>query len=355
MKFRKAAAALAFASLSVSVAAIGQVRSSSSSSMPTDEAAVEAYNSLDVVALTKMAQAGNAFAQGALGALYQRGRGVEMDVAAALSWFRKAADQGNSDAQGALGNMYAAGNGVAQDLAVAASWFRKSADQGNAAAQRRLGDMYADGKGVAQDNAAAVSWYRKSADQGNVNAQINLGVMYAEGAGVAQDYAQAYHWFSSAAGTTDPELRAKAASYQDIALSEMQKNTAPAAPPQATPANLTLKNAPASPAKNTNPGKPIFCEEWLGEDNPVRRKFTMRLGVIKFYGGGNAWEAPLSLPQGNPWQDDWNLPLNAKLSYGGGLYTISSPAIKDSFSFERGANGWEFYDNMILVYCDFDQ
>jgi len=356
MKFRKALAALACASLSMSVAAVGQVRSSTSRSTPTDEAAVEAYNSLDVVSLTKMAQAGNALAQGALGALYQRGRGVEMDVAAALSWFRKAADQGNPDAQGALGNMYAFGEGVAQDFAVAANWYRKSANQGNAISQRRLGNLYEEGKGVAQDFAAAAGWYRMSADQGNTAAQLNLGVMSAQGKGVTQDFAQAYHWFSlSAAGTTDPELKANAEKYAEIVLSEMQKNSAPAAaPPKANAANLARENAPSSPAKNANLGKPIFCEFRQGEDEG-RTKFVIYIGPIKSYGGGNAWEAPISFGEGDPFTIQFEFPKKAKLNYGAGMYTISSPTSKSSFSFDRDEKNWAYIDDENYVNCDFDK
>ena len=45
---------------------------------------------------------GDALAQTALGFMYEHGRGVEVDVASAVSWYRKAAAQGSSDAQNRL-------------------------------------------------------------------------------------------------------------------------------------------------------------------------------------------------------------------------------------------------------------
>jgi len=48
------------------------------------------------------ADKGDALAQTALGFMYEHGRGVEADVASAVSWYRKAAAQGSSDAQNRL-------------------------------------------------------------------------------------------------------------------------------------------------------------------------------------------------------------------------------------------------------------
>jgi hypothetical protein len=117
------------------------------------------------------------------GCMYENGRGVPQDYAAAMSWYRKATDWGYAIAQNNLGAMFQWGRGVRQDDAAAASWYRKAADQGYAVAQNNLGGMYAEGRGVAQDDAAAVKWYRKAADHNHTIAQNNLGLMYANGHG----------------------------------------------------------------------------------------------------------------------------------------------------------------------------
>ena len=58
------------------------------------------------------AQHGDAAAQHDLGVLYVEGRGVNHDVVAAWTWFRRAAASGYAPAQEALGNMYGYGIGV---------------------------------------------------------------------------------------------------------------------------------------------------------------------------------------------------------------------------------------------------
>ena len=80
------------------------------------------------------------------------------------------AQQGDAEAQIKIGVMYDYGRGVAQDFAAAVSWYRKAANQNNAEAQTGLGHMYTNGRGVEKDYAAANSWYRLAADQGHARA-----------------------------------------------------------------------------------------------------------------------------------------------------------------------------------------
>jgi TPR repeat protein len=59
--------------------------------------------------------------------------------------------------------MYNSGRGVSLDYAEAVKWFRLSAGQGYAFAQTTLGNMYRDGRGVPQDFAMAHMWYNLAA------------------------------------------------------------------------------------------------------------------------------------------------------------------------------------------------
>ena len=107
-------------------------------------------------------------------------------------------------AQHNLGVMYANGKGVPLDYAEALKWYRMAADQGHAKAQNNLGFMYFNGKGVPQDYAEALKWYRMAAEQGNAEAQRNLGNRYATGQGVPQqDYVLAHMWCNLAAAQGD--------------------------------------------------------------------------------------------------------------------------------------------------------
>ena len=65
--------------------------------------------SVDIPALVKKAESGDAKAQYRLGLSYALGEGVPKDVVLAVSWYRKAAEQGEANAQTSLGYCYAEG------------------------------------------------------------------------------------------------------------------------------------------------------------------------------------------------------------------------------------------------------
>jgi TPR repeat protein len=183
----------------------------------------------------QLAEAGNARAQFALGALHRSGRGVARSDAEAAKWYERSAKQGFTAAQASLGGLYLAGRGVPQSDAEAAkwlglaaargnaggqasfgllhmegrgvpkdeaqgvNWFRLAAEQGHAGGQAGLGAAYRLGRGVERDDNAAVKWLRLAAEQGNAVGQVNLASMYRQGRGVAKDEAAAHFWYSLAA------------------------------------------------------------------------------------------------------------------------------------------------------------
>src|SRR6266446_4285730 len=54
--------------------------------------------------------------------------------------------------------MYASGRGVSLDHAQAVQWWRRAAEQGDASAQFNLGLSYRDGRGLPQDYSEALMW-----------------------------------------------------------------------------------------------------------------------------------------------------------------------------------------------------
>jgi len=118
--------------------------------------------------------------------------------------------------------MYRYGRGVYLDYAEAMRWWRKAAEQGDASAQYNLGLMYEHGQGVPQNYAEAVKWYRKAAEQGNAMAQWALGIMHGLGRGVPRDDVQAHAWLNLAVSRLSPgEKRDKAAEARDIVAKRM--------------------------------------------------------------------------------------------------------------------------------------
>ena len=83
-----------------------------------------------------------------------------------MKWYRKAALKGHALGQSNLGAMYDKGRGVDRDYAQAVKWYRKSALKGHALGQHNLGVMYFKGRGIAKDYTQAFKWYRKSALKG---------------------------------------------------------------------------------------------------------------------------------------------------------------------------------------------
>ncbi|MDY2985664.1 MAG: serine/threonine-protein kinase [Synergistes jonesii] len=151
-------------------------------------------------ALRKKAAGGDMEAQYELGTMFQQGKGVPQDTAAAAEWFRKSAEQGYSPAQNDLGTLYVQGRGVPQDYKEGVKWLTKAADQGNAYAQSNLGWLYDNGQGVTEDKNKAFNLYKKAANQGHANAQQNLAYMYEFGLGGTQkNLSKAAEYYEKAA------------------------------------------------------------------------------------------------------------------------------------------------------------
>jgi S1-C subfamily serine protease len=84
----------------------------------------------------------------------------------ALDYWMPLAEQGDPNAQLNVGLMYDAGRGLEVNPARAVHWYRQSAENGLAAAQYNLGLMYRDGQGVEQNRQLANSWIERAAAQG---------------------------------------------------------------------------------------------------------------------------------------------------------------------------------------------
>ena len=112
------------------------------------------------------AEAGSVPAQCMLGDFHRDGvGGARQDPREAFKWYLRSAGQPDRcapKAQYELYASYASGRGVEKDMAKAMSWLRRSADAGNPQAQRTLGRAYAQGQGVERDERLASLWFRKS-------------------------------------------------------------------------------------------------------------------------------------------------------------------------------------------------
>ena len=97
-----------------------------------------------------------------VGRLYERGRGVDMNLAEATKWYKKASGSGQHNAQARLGIMYFEGRGVKQNYQKALKLLNAAAKNKVPSAQFQLANMYELGTGVPQNLKKAIYWYSES-------------------------------------------------------------------------------------------------------------------------------------------------------------------------------------------------
>lgn len=158
----------------LSVMWLARVYSTGRMTYPADKAQAIELASTVINAVEKLALAGVGEANFLMGTAYAEGLSVEVDPAAAVTWYRRAAALDITLAQHNLGNVYAAGSGVPQSDSEAVRWWRIAAEKGDAITQYRLAQMYELGKGVEQNLTQALTWYEESARRGNQNAAAAL-------------------------------------------------------------------------------------------------------------------------------------------------------------------------------------
>jgi len=86
----------------------------------------------------KASQQGDPVARLDIGAMYERGHGVDKSPETAAKWYRMSADAGNTNAEINLATMYRTGNGLPQSMEDAVKWYRTAASQGSSKAKRIL-------------------------------------------------------------------------------------------------------------------------------------------------------------------------------------------------------------------------
>ncbi|GAB5520187.1 MAG: hypothetical protein RhofKO_24380 [Rhodothermales bacterium] len=141
------------------------------------------------------ADAGDVYAQYALGLYHDALPGVRPDYETARYWYEQAANQNYIYAQYDLADLYRDGLGTPQDLLTAALWYRKAGEQGHLPSQFQLGRIFED----LGDPTEAARWYMRPAEAGDPYAQYHLGQLYATGRGVPFDVARADDWLQRSA------------------------------------------------------------------------------------------------------------------------------------------------------------
>jgi TPR repeat protein len=141
---------------------------------------------------------------------YELGRGLPVEPAEALRWYRISAERGYPPARYYLGLFYREGLfGLPVDPAAAVTWFRAAAMYRNRDACRDLGYCLHEGVGTAVDFEEAVLWYRRASRMGDAKAQWNLALCYLDGDGVPVSRRSARIWLERAAANGHRPARRK--------------------------------------------------------------------------------------------------------------------------------------------------
>jgi len=112
------------------------------------------------------AETGKKTSQYAVGNMYLKGQGTDINASEAFKWFSKAAEKGHTKSEYKLGFLYLKGKGVKKSTAKAMKWLKRAASKDYGAAHYQIGKMYSLGQGVGRDNGTALVWYTKAEKAG---------------------------------------------------------------------------------------------------------------------------------------------------------------------------------------------
>lgn len=127
---------------------------------------------------TIMAENGVAYAQTALGSIYEVGNGVDIDIQKSIQLYQKASVQGFSIAECSLGLLYYRDRNLDKDYKKAYKYLKKSASKEHAEGQYYFGKLFEMGYGVEKDDALAEEWFERSAKNSYKRAHLKLKKKY---------------------------------------------------------------------------------------------------------------------------------------------------------------------------------
>ena len=182
------------------------------------------------------------------------------DYSAAVAIWRPLAEKGDADAAFNLGQAYRLGRGVDLNLGAAQSWFERAAAKGHVDAQTTLGLLlFQNGNRI-----SGLRWLRSASDKGEARAMLVYGTALYNGDGVPQDPVLGYAYVSRAAAQGLPAAKETLAQLDQVMPLEDRKKgvalaiaKAKAAPPPGTKAQIKTKPPKAAPKIVATSTKPV--------------------------------------------------------------------------------------------------
>lgn len=134
---------------------------------------LEKISAFDKVRFHVLGYIGISEAQQVLGEIYEKGYGVDQDMARSIEWYRKAAQSGNVYSQMSLGHFYDQGIGVAIDKKQAVYWFTLAATNGDKVAKEYVAMLTRSSKEKA-DNEDTVKKEENATKQDDKNSKQDM-------------------------------------------------------------------------------------------------------------------------------------------------------------------------------------
>jgi TPR repeat protein len=152
----------------------------------------------DLAQLTRDCDEGALAVCDALGVVYIKGRGVEIDPTKARALFRRACDGGVAAGCYSMATLYRHGLGVGRNVPEAMRFLDKACGLGNYLACQDAAVTYGSGDGVPRDFRRSMLFFEKACDGGWSPACSNLARFYEYGAGVERNSEKAKAYYKKA-------------------------------------------------------------------------------------------------------------------------------------------------------------
>jgi TPR repeat protein len=155
------------------------------------------------------ANKGNVLALYALGSLYEKGLGCNIDYNKAAKYYKESLKgflqiekiKSKAYIEYRIGKIYSEGKGTEQDYLNAAKWYQKAVESNHKYAQYSLGILYFNNKlpGDRKDNLyKALSLFKKSSENGNAFASYELAKIFEKGNEIDRDLKMSNYYYSLA-------------------------------------------------------------------------------------------------------------------------------------------------------------
>ncbi len=150
--------------------------------------------------LLARAQSGDAAAMAGVARRFEDGKGMAVDMAQAIEWYRKSAQAGNPAGMGGLGAMYYNARLGPKDATQAAQWWRKGAEAGDGRSMAGMAILHENGEGgMLKDAAQSIEWLQKAVAAGEPRALYRMGVRLREGQDIQKNLPQSVELFQRSA------------------------------------------------------------------------------------------------------------------------------------------------------------